>query len=247
MKQSPFSVKRFGPNALLLQWTGEANDDVLFDVLGFASFLKKQCLSEMDWEMVPVYNSLTLINRNYSEPIGRLCPELHDWYAIYPGPEDLISRHWELPVCYDQEFGLDLAEVSGQLGLEKKKLIELHGNVKYRVFGLGFLPGFLYLGGVPEQLQIPRKSSPRISVPKGSVGLAGFQTGIYPQSSPGGWNIIGNCPVPLFNANQNPPCFISAGDTVQFFSVSRAAYDLYRLEVEVGVYDNHKKFSNDSG
>ena len=100
---------------------------------------------------------------------------------------------------------------------------------------------------MPEQLQIPRKSSPRISVPKGSVGLAGFQTGIYPQSSPGGWNIIGNCPVPLFNANQNPPCFISAGDTVQFFSVSRAAYDLYRLEVEVGVYDNHKKFSNDSG
>jgi inhibitor of KinA len=247
VKQLPFTVKRFGPNALLLEWIGKDSTEILFDVLGFSKFLKEHFLCNSQWELVPIYNSLTIINTIDSEVFVLIGNKLYEWYSAYPGPEILETKHWELPVCYDSEFGLDLEEVSRLLGMEKEELIKLHGAYNYRVFGLGFLPGFLYLGGVPDQLQIPRKASPRMSIPKGSVGLAGFQTGIYPQSSPGGWNIIGNCPVNLFDASQNPPCFINPGDTVKFIAVSRAAYDLYRLEVEVGVYDYNKKFSNDSG
>lgn len=247
MNQLPLTVKRFGPNALLMEWMGADSTEILFDILGFCKFLKDHFLTNSQWELVPIYNSLTIINRIDSESIDSIGAQLHEWYLSYPGPEALETKHWELPVCYDSEFGLDLEDVSIELRMDKQKLIELHCAFNYRVFGLGFLPGFLYLGGVPNQLQIPRKSSPRLSIPKGSVGLAGFQTGIYPQASPGGWNIIGNCPVNLFNASEHPPCFINPGDTVKFFAVSRAAYDLYRLEVEVGVYDYNKKFSDDSG
>lgn len=125
--------------------------------------------------------------------------------------------------------------------MSTKELIEMHTKQPYLVYGIGFLPGFMYLGGLPEALETPRKSTPRLAVPKGSVGLAGKQTGIYPQDSPGGWNIIGNCPIPIFNINKEPPCFINVGDRVQFYPITKAEYELHRIEAEVGIYRIEKK------
>lgn len=217
------------------------------DILGFAAYLKKGFLEEPGWEYVPIYNSLTLISRN--EPIGleSLARSLRTWYNTYPGPESIQPREWELPVCYDAEFGLDLQETAQTLNISPEALIRKHCEVTYRVYGIGFLPGFLYLGGVPDELRIPRKAAPRARVPEGSVGLADRQTGIYPQDSPGGWNILGKCPIPLFDPHRDPPSFIALGDGIRFRAVSRAEFDLHRIEAEVGVYDYTKKYGNAAG
>lgn len=246
MKNIPFTLKDFGHQALLLEWPNRVDQDILADLIGFSQYLKENFLHDPEWEIIPIYHSLTLINDKNPQRLQFLKDNVKSWYNVYTGPKAYNTSHWELPVCYDPEFGLDLLEASSHLKLTPEELIVLHGRYTFRVFGLGFLPGFLYLGGVPDALRISRRETPRLQVPKGAVGLADLQTGIYPQNSPGGWNIIGNCPVPVFNIKQNPPCIIKAGDTVQFFSINRAEYELYRLEAEVGVYNIRKRFSNDS-
>ncbi|MDG1572833.1 5-oxoprolinase subunit PxpB [Robiginitalea sp. M366] len=244
MKPVPFHLKPFGNRAVLLEWPAEVREEILFDLLGFADFLKFGDFPESEWEFIPIYHSLTLIRKAGDLHYAETHKALEAAYTRYPGPTDTVGQHWELPVHYDPEFGPDLETAAQAAGMDVDGLIRAHTAQAYRVYGIGFLPGFLYLGGVPELLQIPRKATPRLRVPKGSVGLAAQQTGIYPQESPGGWNLIGNCPIPLFNPGQSPPCFISLGDTVGFRSVSRSEFDLHRIEGEVGVYDFKKKYGN---
>jgi len=98
----------------------------------------------------------------------------------------------------------------------------------------------MYLGGVPKELEVARKPNPRPKVLKGSVGLAGKQTGIYPQDSPGGWNIIGKCPVSMFDVKKENPCFVSVGDKIKFKPISKAEYELHKIEAEVGIYNIEK-------
>jgi len=243
----PFRIKPFGPNAVLLEWPPRLELDILFDILGFTAFLRQGRLEEPRWEYVPIYNSLTLISRENPIDFATLETALKKWYESYPGPETVQTRHWELPVCYDPEFGIDLEQAAETLNMDPETLIRKHCEPTYRVFGIGFLPGFLYLGGVPEELRLPRLASPRPRVPEGSVGLADRQTGIYPQASPGGWNILGKCPLPLFNPEQEPPSFIALGDSIRFRAVSRAEFDLHQIEAQVGVYDYKKKYGNAAG
>ena len=130
----------------------------------------------------------------------------------------------KIPVCYDTDFGIYLDEISKEKGLTKSEIIKLHSQSIYTVFFIGFLPGFLYLGGLSETLYIPRKSQPRLHVDKGSVGIGGVQTGIYPNNSPGGWNIIGKTPINLFDPKAQNPCFAQCGDQIQFYSINKAEF-----------------------
>src|SRR5699024_5992541 len=125
-------------------------------------------------------------------------------------------RQLLLPVCYDPLVAPDLDLVSKQKKLSRSQVIAIHCAGEYRVFMIGFLPGFPYLGGLDKRLEIPRKEQPRRKVAAGSVGIAGSQTGIYPQESPGGWQIIGRCPIPLFDPLADPPCPIAPGDVIKF-------------------------------
>src|SRR5690606_31990490 len=146
------------------------------------------------------YHSLTMVHRGEGMDFVDTKELLIDCHKGLKPTENKRKQHlWTLPVCYDGEFGIDIMEVCQRLGLSKEELIDLHTSQQYLVYGIGFLPGFMYLGGLPGSLEIPRRSAPRSQVAKGSVGLAAKQTGIYPQESPGGWNIIGSCPVPLFD------------------------------------------------
>jgi len=126
----------------------------------------------------------------------------------------------EIPVCYDDEYGIDLQEISQQLKLSKSEIIHLHISQLYKVFMIGFTPGFPYMGILNEQLFTKRKLQPRTSVPEGSVAIAGNQTGIYPLSTPGGWNIIGRTFLKLFDKEKENPFLLKAGDKVKFISVS---------------------------
>ncbi len=236
MKHPPFEVKPYGSHALLLEWPARVDSEILEDILRFAAYLSTNHLKEEAWELIPIYHTLTLIRRDGASDFDHIVLNLSQWYSACPEKGGKPGHVWELPVCYEGPYGIDLQETAQRLNMDSDQLIDQHTAQEYRVYGIGFLPGFLYLGGVPESLQLIRRDEPRLRVPKGSVGLAGAQTGIYPQTSPGGWHIIGNCPVPLFNADKDPPCLVEPGDYIRFRAVSQAEYDLHKLESEVGIY-----------
>lgn len=122
-------------------------------------------------------------------------------------------RHHEIPIVYN---GPDLDNVATLHNLSRERVIELHASAQYTVAFLGFVPGFAYLSGLPAALKTPRLPSPRKIVPAGSLGIAGDQTGIYPLATPGGWQLIGHTPLPLFNASTTPMSLLQPGDQVQF-------------------------------
>jgi len=130
----------------------------------------------------------------------------------------------EIPVYYGEEVGLDLYEMTESTGLSIEQIIQMHHQKTYRVFALGFSPGFAFLGSVDQPIAMPRKETPRLAVPKGSLGIAGEQTAIYPLDSPGGWNIIGRTPINLVDYNQHPPCEFEVGDSISFTPINKQTY-----------------------
>ena len=130
-----------------------------------------------------------------------------------------------IPVCYDAEFGPDLADVALHASISVEEVVRLHSSPTYHVYFLGFSPGFVYLGGLPEILHTPRLATPRTSVAGGSVGIAGHQTGIYPVDSPGGWKLIGRTPVRMFDSEATPPTRLQPGDGMKFSTIDRETFD----------------------
>ena len=126
------------------------------------------------------------------------------------------GRVVDIPVCYGGRFGPDLAEVAAFAGGSEDDVIERHAAGRYRVYMLGFLPGFAYLGGVDAAIAMPRRATPRTTVPAGSVGIAGAQTGVYPCESPGGWRLIGRTPTAMFDLTRAEPALLAPGDVVRF-------------------------------
>lgn len=136
-----------------------------------------------------------------------------------------------IPVCYGGEFGPDLEYVAIEHGLTIENLIMIHSSVDYLVHMIGFAPGFPYLGGLPEQIATPRRATPRLQVEAGTVGIGGSQTGIYPITTPGGWQCIGRTPICLFRPEMNPPSLLKAGDFVRFKPITMQEYlELARKE-----------------
>ena len=145
-----------------------------------------------------------LVRRKMAEPV-----------EADPGERRLV----EIPVCYGGAYGPDLEDVARHTGLSPGQVMERHASAEYRVYFLGFSPGFPYLGGMPTELTTPRLPAPRKRVPAGTVAIGGAQTGIYSVESPGGWRLIGRTGLPLFDAAQNPPALLQMGDRVRFVPV----------------------------
>jgi inhibitor of KinA len=133
-------------------------------------------------------------------------------------------RQVEIPVCYDGEHGPDLDDVAALHSLTPAQVIELHSSATYLVYFLGFIPGFAYLGELPEALVTPRLATPRRKVPPGSVGIAGRQTGVYPFATPGGWRLLGRTPLSMFSADRSALSLLSIGDRVRFTPISRERF-----------------------
>jgi inhibitor of KinA len=137
----------------------------------------------------------------------------------------LDSRIVEIPVCYDCDFGLDLAQVAQRANVSANEVISLHSAPEYRVHCVGFTPGFGFLSGLDPRLATPRRATPRTEVPAGSVAIGGRQTGVYPLRSPGGWNIIGRTPLLLFDVKREPPVLLQTGDRVRFRPITRDQFE----------------------
>ncbi|MDM5358506.1 5-oxoprolinase subunit PxpB [Peribacillus sp. RS7] len=145
----------------------------------------------------------------------------------------LSHRTVSIPVCYGKEYGPDLEYVARYNKLTTDEVVHIHSTGEYLAYMIGFAPGFPFLGGLSKDIATPRRSSPRMTIPAGAVGIAGMQTGVYPISTPGGWQLIGQTPTKLFLPNVNPPSLLQAGDIVKFHPISVQEYkDMIRKEGE---------------
>jgi len=212
--QSHIQLKSFGPSALLIEWPAKIDEAINREVLSIHKLLLNK--TELGIvECIPAYHSLLVEFDPKKIAKENLEEQLLSLIAAIDMPIGK-TKQWEIPVIYN---GADLAELCDQKGISQAELIEWHTAPIYRVYFLGFLPGFLYLGGLDPRLHTPRRSTPRAKVPKGAVAIGGHQTGIYPQNCPGGWQLIGQTDFEWFSKEANPPSSIQAGDTLKFLPI----------------------------
>jgi KipI family sensor histidine kinase inhibitor len=209
-----------GEDALML-YLGDSADAKTSARVQAAVAATEQVLGEDLVDLVPSYASILIIfdalRTDYLSVARRVRKALNKLSTL-PLPE---GRTVVLPVHYSVEAGADLKTLATRAKLSVEEVIELHSGTEYRVFAIGFAPGFAYLGQVDARIAAPRLATPRMSVPRGSVAIADRQTAVYPSDSPGGWNLIGRCPVSMFNPNAQPAMPVSVGDRVRFEPVNR--------------------------
>ena len=232
-------IRAMGERAILIEFEPEISENTLETVLFHKNEIEDH-YSKVKVEVINTYNSLLVY---YDYTIENVYGEVLALKGLFQGTKitkKTIVQLYNIPVCYDAEFGLDLKLISRKKKLSLDQIIRLHTQPIYTVYFIGFLPGFLYLGGLDKKLQISRKTQPRMEVQKGAVGIGENQTGIYPKTSPGGWQIIGNSPVPIFDKSKVPPCEISAGDKVKFYQVSKSEFLKISEEINEGKFQFKK-------
>ena len=186
-------------------------------------------------ETVPTFRSLTVIYDPLLTTRDEIEPAIRAAILSSGGTRRRVGRQWQLPVCYGDQIagcGPDLADLAVACGLPLAEVIRLHAGATYEVYMLGFLPGFAFMGDLPAVLSRPRRSEPRLRVPAGSVATAGTLTAIYPCESPGGWHLIGACPLPLFSAAWPQAALLLPGDRVNFRAIDEAEYGALLAEQE---------------
>jgi len=240
-----YTIFSLGDSAITLDFGNVIDETINKKVIAIFHSLNKEPLPGMI-DAVPAYSSLTIyydvfqLRKSISpnETVSKwITGELEKRIQLPLTENDFISRQIEIPVCYEKEFGLDIEEIASVKKITVDEVIKIHTSKAYRVYMLGFLPGFPYMGETDEQIKMPRKAQPRQKVEAGSVGIAGRQTGVYPLVSPGGWQIVGRTPLKLFEASPKarPPegayeksiCLLQPGDKVMFHSISKNEFENY--------------------
>ena len=218
-----FSVSEF---AICVSFENRISEKINQKVFNLAEYIEKNPLAGMT-EIVPAFSSLTLfynpiiVRKTFSNfPTAFEAARIYLQNALQnlSAIEEKTPRTIEIIFDASDAHALDLEFISETKKLSKAEIIEIFTSKNYRVFMLGFLPGFAYMGEIDERIAVPRKETPRLKVPKGSVAIAGNQTGIYPFDSPGGWQIIGKTETEMFTPNEENPTFLRAGDFVKFIS-----------------------------
>lgn len=225
MKKIDYSIYISSPKCLLITFKfKEFNKNsirVLQEVKADLEFKFKSKLSYI----TSAFDSLLVTLRGNNQNLIALIKEFEtilDEFSLEDTSESAFEIY-EIPVCYEA-YEKDLKSISDYSGLDIDLIIKIHSEKIYTLYFIGFLPGFLYLGEVDERIKMPRMKKPRPMVEKGSIGIAESQTGIYPNTSPGGWRIIGRTPMDIFNVNENPPSLFKPGDQIKFKSVDEITF-----------------------
>lgn len=235
LQSPPYELYPSGDQALTIDFGNEVTDEIHHRVMAAYHYLNSIALTGIK-DLIPAYTSLTLVYdvllwkkintrqaayanlTQWLEPLLKAIPE------VILQEKEIVS----IPVCYDPTLAPDLEMLAQRLGLGVEELVGLHTAQIYSVYMLGFLPGFPYMGMVDPRLAAARHAQPRTQVAAGSVGIAGRQTGVYPLASPGGWQLIGQTPVVLFDRNLKQPCLLMPGDRVRFTAISLSEFHLQK-------------------
>jgi KipI family sensor histidine kinase inhibitor len=238
MAEAP-KIKSLGDAALSIEFGDAIDPEVNARVMALFAALEaakaEGALPGLS-ETVPSFRALAVhydpLRISRDEIAAALAP-----YLLAAEAEARVGSTWVLPACYEGDFAPDLADVAVRAGITPDEVVALHTGADFRVYILGFVPGFAYLGGVPEAIRLPRRTDPRTAVPAGSVAIAGEMSGVYPLTSPGGWHLIGRCPVPMFDPSQDPPVFLKPGDRVRFKAIDAATCAAIETAAAAGTYD----------
>jgi KipI family sensor histidine kinase inhibitor len=229
-----------GENALIIYFCEQGNSKVSGQVNGNISakvqqaeqLIRKAMAQELAHDvidLVPSYASImvmfNMMTTDHHQVRNKLRTVLQNINNdLTASDAAYTSNIVELPVYYSDESGPDLSVIAQRAQLTIEQVIELHQGQEYRVYAIGFAPGFAYLGEVDQRIATPRLSTPRMKVPKGAVAIADRQTAVYPSVSPGGWNIIGLCPIDMFDATASPTMPVNVGDKVKFKAISKEKF-----------------------
>lgn len=210
-----------GEQALLVEFGDRIDDRLNARVLALAAALGKPHGVR---EIIPTYRSLTLV----FDPLVVECAALRRLVEARleaPSTAPARPRRWRVPVCYGGDYGEDLAQLARTHRITPEQVIALHSGARYRVYMVGFMPGFAYLGGLPDALHTPRRTSPRAMTPASSINIGGQQTAISSVAGPSGWHLIGRTPWQSFDPARRPVCLFQAGDEVRFEPVAPEEFD----------------------
>lgn len=234
-RQKKFSLYQLNEGAVTVEFGTTISDEINSKVAALDELLSQEPVPGM-YQTVPAYASLTI----YFDPLillGSTLPGLTSAEKAGAYLDTLSEkldesqklaegRFFTIPVCYGGQFGPDLEYVAGVHNLTTDDVIRLHIDAEYKVYMMGFIPGFSYMGGLNPLLETPRKPSP-VRVAAGAVGIAGSQAGVYPLDTPGGWQIIGRTPVKMFDAERPEPSLLKAGDRVRFEPMTLTDFENY--------------------
>ena len=213
-----------GENALIVYFGETANPQVSARVQQAVDSLT-QTMGDALVDLVPSYASLLVIyNPLVTDHIAVKQQIRALQYAVESGDQPQVGSLVELPVYYGTDAGPDLQALADNAGLTTDEVIHIHSEMEYRVYAIGFAPGFAYLGEVDERIAAARLSTPRLKVPRGAVAIADRQTAVYPAVSPGGWNLIGLCPIRMFDPAAEPTMPVQVGDRVKFAPISKQEF-----------------------
>lgn len=229
----PYTIFPLGDSALTIDFGNIIDESINKKVLQLFQQLKEANISYIT-DLIPAYSTLTVcynvfaVEKTSATAFESVAKMIEHITSEKQNHQTTTKKIIEVPVCYDAKFALDMAEISKEKNLSPKEIIGIHTSKIYRVYMLGFLPGFAYMAAVDEKLIMPRKTKPRLHVDAGSVGITGKQTGIYPLASPGGWQIIGRTPIQLFDKKSDKPVFFEPGDEVKFISITANEFENYQ-------------------
>jgi inhibitor of KinA len=223
MATPDFRIVPAGDSALVVEFENRLDPEVNARAISFAEAIQSAAHPGVR-DVVPTYRSVAIYFDPLRTNLDALTAAVDAAAAAARASAGASVRLVEIPVCYGADHGPDLADVARFGGCSESEVVQIHSGVVYRVYLLGFVPGFAYMGSVDSRIAAPRRTTPRVRVPVRSVGIAGFQTGIYPMETPGGWNLIGRTPLAPFDPGRAEPFLMKAGDSVRFVAISPEAY-----------------------
>jgi len=219
------NIQIAGENALIVYFSQNKNNDTATRVLQAQQHIQGH-LSDIIIDLVASYSSILVVFNMLKTNHHQLRSQLRVTLLNTPKHNVNVDENKvvQLPVYYSTESGPELSLIARQSQLSVEQVIEIHQQQQYRVYAIGFAPGFAYLGDISDKIATPRLATPRMKVPKGAVAIADKQTAVYPSDSPGGWNIIGLCPIEMFDINVQPSMPVQVGDKVEFHAISKQEF-----------------------
>lgn len=218
-----------GENALMLYFSSNDKGNTVItpevsdDVQQVSKLIREHLAADII-DLIPSYASILVMFNLLEIDHHHLRNKLKKLLSSSKSGSSKQGKLIELPAYYSTEVGIDLPRIAKLAQLTVEQVISLHQSIEYRVYAIGFAPGFAYLGEVDERIATPRLTTPRLNVPKGAIAIADRQTAVYPAQSPGGWNIIGLCPIDMFNTKAEPIMPVSVGDRVKFIAIDKEEY-----------------------